>query len=149
MEVMKMVEKIPESTYGKPPELTYEEAKNLWEVLKRRRYAVLRLKQCMHYIESYFKDFHLSIDFDQSQVNPTLVVRINIMTEIPPNLQNWVLSHVFDITERLTEILDHYSEEVIEKEEERRALEKVLPITGLDSVWKADAFLKSKRVVTG
>jgi hypothetical protein len=46
-------------------------------------------------------------------------------------------------------MLDHYSEEVIEKEEERRALEKVLPIAGLDSVWKADAFLKSKRVVTG
>ena len=131
------------------PELTYEEAKNLWEVLKRRRYAVLRLKQCMHYIEGYFKDFHLSIDFDQSQVNPTLVVRINIMSEIPPKLQNWVLQHVFDITERLVEVLDRYSEDILEEEEQRRGLKKVVPIAGLDTIYTADAFLKSKKLRTG
>jgi hypothetical protein len=141
---IKMIE-MPE----KPPELTYEEAKILWEVLKRRRYAVLRLKQSMNYIEGYLKDFHLSLDLDQSSVNPTLMVRVNIMTEIPPSLQSWVLKHVFDITERLTEILDHYGEEVIEKEEERRSLESLLPVAGLESINPDDAFLKSKKVVTG
>jgi len=90
--------------------LSKEDKEMIQIVLDRRKYALHTLIKAMNYIHGFLKDFNVSARIDKGELNPKLIVEVDIASELPFHLRDLVMRNVYKIDELLLE-------EELEKEE--------------------------------
>jgi len=89
---------------------------SVFNILKRRNFALMMLQQASNYIHGLLKDFDITISIDKASLNPSFHATVNMSTEIPSHLRSLIYEHPYSIAVALEDLIE-------ENEEIRKAIE--------------------------